>query len=223
MPIRSALGLKVGSIIDKTLGVIEHNVAPALAYVAGVAVLNGAIAYFTFGMTRIMDGLVIWLAGIAVGIVAAYLLVDAMVRRTGLRSRTDGDVFVAYCIMALLSTLGVLGGMILLVLPGLVFWARWIIAPPMLLARGGSGTKALGESWERTKGAEFAILIALLALLIGPVAIIIACSILFEPGDLVGIGISQLATGVTSMVSLAMGVAIYGLLESGQRTAGPAG
>ena len=222
MPIRSAASLKVGAIIDKTLGVIEHNIPPVLLCAAGLTVVNGAVAYFTQGMTRIADGLVIWVAGVAVGIVAAYLLVDAMVRRTGLRSRTEGDVFVAYCIMAILSTLGVLGGIVLLVIPGLVFWARWIIAAPTLIARGGSGTGALGESWERTRGAEFQILVALLALLIGPIAVIIACAVLFERADPVGIVISQFATSLTTVISLAMGVAIYGMLESQQDTPSPA-
>ena len=223
MPIRSAASLKVGAIIDKTLGVIEHNIPPVLLCAAGLTAVNGAVAYFTQGMTRIADGLVIWLAGVAVGIVAAYLLVDAMVRRTGLRSRTEGDVFVAYCIMAVLSTLGVLGGMILLVIPGLVFWARWIIAAPTLIARGGKGIQALGESWERTRGAEFQILVALLALLIGPIAVIVACAVLFEPADPVGIAISQFATSLTTVISLAMGVAIYGMLESQQDAPSPAG
>jgi hypothetical protein len=223
MPIRSAASLKIGTIIDKTLGVIEHNVMPVLLCVAGLTAVNATVAYFTVGMTRITDGLVIWFAGIAVGIVAAYLLVDAMIRRTGLRSRTEGDVFVAYCIMALLSTLGVIGGLILLVIPGLVFWARWIIAAPTLLARGGSGTRALGESWERTRGAEFQILVALLALLIGPIAVIVVCSMLFEPADPVGIGISQLASSLVSVISLAMGVAIYGVLESQSDVPSPAG
>ena len=43
--------------------------------------------------------------------------------------------------------------------------------------------KALGESWERTSGNEFQILGAALALLILPIAVMIACSILFEPGQ----------------------------------------
>ena len=81
MPIRSAASLKVGAIIDKTLGVIEHNIPPVLLCAAGLTVVNSAVAYFTQGMTRIADGLVIWVAGVAVGIVAAYLLVDAMIHR----------------------------------------------------------------------------------------------------------------------------------------------
>ena len=85
--------LKTGTIIDKTLAVIERSVTPVLAYVAGLTLVNGTITYFTRDMTRITDALVLGLAGIVVGIVAAYLLLEAAVRRTGLRSRTDGDVF----------------------------------------------------------------------------------------------------------------------------------
>ena len=69
--------LKIGTIIDKTLGVIERNVTPVLAYVAGLTVINGAITYFSRDMTRVTDALVLGIAGIAVGIVAAYLLLEA--------------------------------------------------------------------------------------------------------------------------------------------------
>jgi hypothetical protein len=44
----------------------------------------------------------------------------------------------------------------------------------------------LGESWERTSGAELQILGAMLALFILPISILIACSVLFKPEDLVG-------------------------------------
>ena len=207
--------LKTGTIIDKTLGVIEHSAMPVLGYVIGLTLINGTITYFTRDMTRITDALVLGIAGVAVGIVAAYLLLEAVVRRTGLRSRTEGDTFLPFCVMSILATLGVFAGFILLVIPGLVIMARWMLAGTLVIARGDGAKQALGESWERTRGAEFPILIALLALAIGPIVVMIASGFLFDPIDPVGIGISQLASSAMSAAIQMMGVALYGMIVGG--------
>ncbi len=204
--------LKIGTIIDKTLGVLELNVRPVLLFIAGLTLANGAITYFTRDMTRATDALVLAIAAFAIGIVASYLLLSAAVRRTGLGSRTADDTFLPYCLMSILAILGILGGLILLILPGLVIMARWMLAGTLVIARGDGAKQSLGESWERTRGAEFSILVALLALVIGPIAVSIACGIQFDPADPVGIGISQLASSATSAVIQMMGVALYGLI-----------
>ena len=215
--------LKIGTVVDKTLGVLELSVAPVLAFVVALTVINGAIGYFTRDMSRITDQLVLAAAGVAVSIVASYLLLTAIVQRTGLRSREQGDAFLPYCGMSILATLGIFGGLILLIIPGLVIMARWMLAGTLVIARGDGPRKALGESWERTSGAEFAILIALLALIIVPVAVMIACGVLFDPADPIGIGISQLASSGMSAVIQAMGVALYGLIIGAPASAGLAG
>ncbi len=222
MVIPAPRSVKIGTIIDKTLGVMEHGAVAALAYVVGLTAINAAVTYFSLDMTTPTDRLVIWLGQLVVGIVAAYLLIDALVRKTGLRSRTQQEVFPPYFALSILYTLGVIAGLILFILPGLLFMARWSIAQPILVARGDSPMKALGESWERTSGAEFQILVAVLALLVLPVAILIACGILFDPADPLGIVVTQLATSATSLVSLAAGVALYGLIGGATGAAGPA-
>ena len=213
--------LKIGTIIDKTLGVVELSAVPVLIYAVGLTLINGAVAYFALEMTAVTDQLVIGLANFAVGVVAAYLLLEAVVQRTGLRSRADGDVFVPFVVMSILATLGIIGGLILLVIPGLVIMARWSIAGPLVIARGDGATRALGESWERTRGAEWPILVAAFALLLPLIVVIVACGILFDPADPVGIGVAQLATSATSVVTQTMGVALYGLIVGSPAAAGP--
>ncbi|MBO9519262.1 MAG: glycerophosphoryl diester phosphodiesterase membrane domain-containing protein [Porphyrobacter sp.] len=219
MVMLTSRNLKIGTIIEKTLAVIEHCIMPVLIYAAGLTLINSAIGYFTVGMTQPMDQLVIALGKFVVGVVSAYLLFDILLRRTGLISRTEGDVFLPYVGLSILYTLGVTAGMILIIIPGLVIMARWIIAQPLLIARGDGIKQALGESWERTRGSEFTILGALFALLLPLIAVIIACTIMFDPADPVGIVVGQLATSATSVVSLAMGVAIYGLIIGRESTA----
>jgi hypothetical protein len=212
MVILTSRSLKIGTIIDKTLGVVEHGMKPTLIYVVGLTLINAAIGYYTVGMTAPMDQVVIGLGKVVVGVVTAYVLFDALLRRTGLISRTEGDVFLPYVGLSILYTLGVVAGMIAIVIPGLVIMARWMIAQPLLIGRGYGVRQALGESWERTRGSEFTILGAWFALALPLLAVVIACAILFDPADPIGIVITQLASSAMSVVSLAMGVAVYGLI-----------
>ncbi len=203
--------LKIGKIIDKTLGVVEHTATAALVYLAALSVVNVAVAYFTLEMIAPMQQLVIGLGKFVVGVAAAYFMLEAMVRKTGLHE-TDEETFLAYFGLSVLYTLGVLVGFILIIFPGLLVMARWSIAQPLLVARGEGVTKSLGESWERTRGNEFPILVAAFALILPLIAILIACSVMFEKENLIGIVVTQIATSATSVVSLAMGVALYGLI-----------
>ena len=192
--------LKVGTIIDKALAVVELNAKPVLVFVAVFTAVNIAITYMSLSLTAITEQAGVGLAKFAVAITAAYLLLDTMVRRTGLRTRTSADVFFPFIGLSILYILGVYAGFIALVLPGLVVMARWSIAQPLLVARGEGVTKSLGESWERTRGNEFPILVAAFALILPLIAILIACSALFEKENLIGIVVTQIATSATSIV-----------------------
>lgn len=204
--------LKTGAIIDKTLAVIERSVRPIAIYLVALTLVNGAIGYFAIGRTDPLDLLVIWIAGTAAGIAAGYLLLDAVIRGLGLEERGGKDVFFAFVGLSVVITLGFIAGLILLVIPGLIVMARWSFAAPLLVARATGIKEALAESWERTRGAEIAILVAALALLILPIAVIIVSGQLFEQGNLIGLGISTLATTATSVITTTMGVAIYGMI-----------
>jgi hypothetical protein len=223
MPIPTPRSLKIGAIIDATLGVIERCAKPALVYAVALTAINAAIKYLTVEMTAPMDQLVIGFGTFAVGVVAAYFLIDAMLGQTGLRERAEKDMFLPFVVLVILYTLGFVAGLILIVIPGLVIFARWSLAQPMLMAQGIGAKQALGESWARTSGAEFPILVAALALLAVPVAVIIACAVLFDPADPMGIVIAQLAGSATTIVSVAMGVALYRLLVGDAAAAARAG
>lgn len=206
--------LKIGKIIDKTFGVIEISAGPALVVVAILTAINIATTYFSLE-TSVTQQALLGLAKFVAGLVTGYVLLEIMIRKTGLRSRTQADVFFAYCALSVLYTLGFLLGFILFVFPAFFIMARWSIAAPMLIARGEGPMKSLGESWELTRGNEFSILAAILALFVLPIAITIACAMAFDPADLVGIAVAQLAAGVMSLLSIATGVALYGMIVGG--------
>lgn len=63
-----------------------------------------------------------------------------------------------------LGSLGILAGLVLLVLPGLYIAARWSISPPFVVVEGMSGRAALAASWRATKPAQWALLLAIVAI-----------------------------------------------------------
>lgn len=213
--------LKIGAIIDKTLAVVERCAMPALLYFVALTVLNGAIGYFALTMTAALQAIAFRLLTVVVGIVCAYLTLDSMVRRTGLRSRGDGDVFVTYLGMSLLSALGVFAGFILLIFPGLFIMARWSLAQPLVVARGDGVMQSLGESWERTKDNEFQILAVVLVFLIPTIVISLLCTFMLGRASVAGMIISQIASSASSVLALAMGVALYGLIVGSPKEVAP--
>ena len=215
--------LKIGKVIDKTLGVLELNAVPTLIFVLVLTAVSLPITYFSVGSTAPMQVLGGQLLQNVVAMVCGYFLLVAMVRRTGLQSRMGDDVFLPYIGLSLLATLAVMLGLIVLILPGLFLMIRWSIAQPLLVARGEGVMASLGESWDRTRGNEFSIFVAALALLVPLIVVIIGAGALFEKANLFGMAITQLATSGVSAALLAMGVALYGMIVGvGEASAAPA-
>jgi len=214
-------GLTAGKIIDKTLGVLELNAVPAALFVVALTALSVPVTWWGVGSLQPMRILGGQLLVAAAGVVCAYFLLVAALRRTGLYARTGGDAFLPYIGLSLLYTLGVMAGFIVIILPGLFIMARWSIAQPLLVGGGRGVMAALGESWERTKDREFQILGAWLALIVLPVIVLIGARALFGQEALTGIIVSQLASSTLSVVSLAWNVAIYGLIVSRDGAAEP--
>ena len=215
MAIAAPRDLKIGKIIDKTLGVIERTALPALIFVIVVTALCAPISWFTVGSlsaSRLAGG---ELLKAVIGIVAAYFLIVPMLRRAGLHTRSDADAFLPFIGLSVLSALGVLLGFIAFIIPGLFVMARWSIAQPLLVGRGTGVMESLGESWERTRGNEFSIIIAALALALAPIVVMIATAVFFEETSPVRIVVTQLASSAMSAIFLGMGVAIYGLMTGG--------
>ena len=225
MAISPARELKIGKIIDKTLGVLEVSAMPAAIFVLVLTAASLPITYVSVISKAPLTAAGGQLLQTVVGIVCSYFLLVVMVRRTGLQSRTGEDVFLPYIGLSILSALAVMLGVLALILPGLFLMVRWSIAQPVLLARGGGVMASLGESWERTRGNEFPIFVAALALLVPALAVIIAVSVFFEETSLVRMAVSQIASSAISAIFLAMGVALYGLIvgasEAGVPSDGP--
>jgi hypothetical protein len=221
MAIPAPRDLKIGKIVDKTLGVLEINALPALIFVVVLTAVSVPITYASVGSTALLQLAGGQLLRNAIGIVCGYFLLVAMIRRTGLQSRDGGDTLLPFIGQSIVASLAVMLGMIALFLPGLFLMARWSIAQPLLVARGDGVMASLGESWDRTKGNELSIFTAALAVLLPPIVVMIAAGIFFAPENLVGIVIAQLATSAVSLILLAMGVALYGLIVGNESVTSP--
>ena len=211
MAIAAHRELKIGAIIDKSLAVLERSAMPALVFFVALTAINGVIKYFTANASP-MSQLAASPLQIVIAVFFSYQLLKAMIDRTGLRSRGDKDVFLAYFGLTVLYGLAILVGFVLLILPALFLIARWSLAQLLVVARGEGVMKAFGESWERTSGNEFQIIIAALVLVIVPQGLSVVASVMFAKDSLLGIGISQALGSVGSVLGMAMGVALYGMM-----------
>jgi len=219
--------LKIGTIIDKTLGVLEINAATALIYLLALTAAGAAITLASIGSTDPTQVDPMHLVGgqvlrTLIATVAGYFLLGVMLRRTGLQSRTGGDTFLQYFGMSLLASLAVFLGMIFFVIPGIILMTRWSIGYPTLIARGGGIKASLGESWERTRGNEFSIIVAGIAVVLLPIVVIIAGGAFFGQNTLVGTLVSEFATSVINLTMMAMGTALFALLGGREAAAASA-
>jgi hypothetical protein len=212
MNIAPARELKTGQVIEATLDIVERCVVPAAAFVVGLALANGAIAWFGLHYTSIAQQVAMGVAGFVVAVVAAYLLFDVMLRKLGFIQPDADDVIVPYALLSILYSLAVGLGFLLIIFPGLYLMARWSVAQPLLIAQGKGVIASMKESWERTRGSEFAILVAILVLVVLPGVISMFAGIQFEPDDPIGIAITQRVSSIASMAGIAMGVALYRLI-----------
>lgn len=203
--------LKIGAIIDKTFSVLERAAVPALLFLVALSAVGGVIDYFTANASPLSQ-LAATPLRVVIGVFFAYLLLGAMVQRTGLRTRGDKDVFLTYFGLSVLYGLAVALGLVLLVLPALFLLARWSLAQPLVVARGEGVMKAFGESWERTSGNEFSIIVALLLLWLLPIALSIITGAMLPKDSLVGIAVKEVFQSAGSLTSLAMDVALYGMI-----------
>lgn len=212
MDIAPARELKTGRVIETTLDVVERCAIPAAIFVVVLTLLNGTMAFFGLTYTSIAQQVSLAVAGFVIAVVAAYLLIDAMLRQHGYIQPDADDVIVSYAVFSVIYSLAVGVGFLLIIFPGLYLMARWSVAQPLLIAQVKGPIAAMKDSWERTRGSEFAILVAILVLVVVPGVISLLAGTQFEPDDPIGIGITQLISSASSMLGIGMAVALYRLI-----------
>jgi hypothetical protein len=101
--------------------------------------------------------------GAAIGIIINSILQAATMRGAALASmgqpvdisdsyRWGMRRFGSVLLVAVLVGLGVLGGLILLIIPGIIFLVMWSVSIPSVVVEGKRGTEAMRRSWQLVRG-----------------------------------------------------------------------
>jgi hypothetical protein len=206
--------LDVGEILRETTVVLSSSAGAAAIYVVVLGAIGSAIDLYG-ASTNIVSTVTT--------VVGGFLLLRAMLLKSGLLEPGPAARFGAYFGLSLLSGLGILLGFIVLVVPGIVLIVRWLPAYAILLSEDTRVTEALSQSWDRTRSQFWPVLAAvLLVLVLGLVAAVIyAASDITSAVPLKAAMIAgNLALSLISAVFTALGVAVYRLLGARSDTLG---
>jgi hypothetical protein len=224
--------LKVGKIIDHTVDIVSRNATAALIYVVGLTVLGTAVEYVRaallptadplsgINMRNVLLGTLLQIGLALFTIIAVYFLAETMLRSAGFRAAGGTRRYLPFIGMSLIVSICSALGLLVFIVPGLIFMARWSIATPLFISGGNRAFEAMGGSWNATRGHEFPIIGATLALLILFYAVSIGAGLVRgNDASILLIVVSTIAGNIGAVISAALGVAIYGLLPIGQQTA----
>lgn len=192
-------GLSVGRVFSRGFGTITANPLPTL----GLAFLFGAVPNILFahfarlaGQTAVTElgpfaGAGIMVFSLVVSVVLAVVTQGALVRATVAHSEGRKSSFaesamaglrVAFplVLLAIVSSIGIALGFLLLLVPGVILYVIWSVAAPALVEERIGPLEALGRSRYLTSGARWTIfgvglvLIVLSWMLTGIMAVIIS-------------------------------------------------
>lgn len=193
--------LSIPRVIRRTFDVLRHQAGSLLVLslltVGLVAGLFGLLR--TIGVIADSNDPVASLRGAPgeniVGALASYLLAGGAVRAclAGLNGRRESagrlwsasaQYFRRAVLIGFLSGLGILLGCLLLIVPGLILWARWFVGIPAGVLEDRQVASALGRSADLTKGQRGAILLLIvigLLVLLAAVAVLSLLGVLLKP------------------------------------------
>lgn len=141
----------IGSIFGATFALLGRNTALIAAFVVAVSAISVTVNW-ALGAT--FGGIV---GGIA-SFVITYLLLHRLLLDEGVAevgpSVAGGFAFFG---ASLLAGIGAILGFVLLIVPGLILWARWSIVNVLVVGKGMPVSEAFSESWHMTKPGQWPI------------------------------------------------------------------
>lgn len=217
--------------MGETMDLLGSGVTYWLAFVAvvgGIGAVGGVLgltesASQMFGMNAgasvaLDEGpaaAIFQLVAAIVSVIATYFLVAKFLEMKGLLPDPSTRIW-AYVGLSILSTLGMIVGFLLLIVPGLILMVRWSASTGYLIGGREGITDALGASWRATEGKGWSIFGAGLVLLI---ILAMVGGVIGVIAGLIGIPaviaiVSGLGEAFGSAVFVAFTVAIYALVRS---------
>ncbi|WP_380875365.1 hypothetical protein ACFB49_04350 [Sphingomonas sp. DBB INV C78] len=194
--------ISTGSILKRTMLVLQGNLPLAAGAFAALTALSVAM-----DMLVGPDGRGNMLVSGLATVYAQYLITKTVMDAGGLDSAGAGEYraagFGAVFGVCFLSNLAIILGLLLLVVPGVFLAIRWFAAVPALIGEDSGVTRALGLSWERTKGYGGAIFGSLLVIYLPLIIAVIVA---------IGIGISAADAGMEESGGLAESLILNSLI-----------
>ncbi|VVT17702.1 hypothetical protein [Erythrobacter sp. EC-HK427] len=224
--------LTVREVVEGTIAKVQENMQMLVVFVLTLTVLGTALqgGFFFLGDGDIAGfeipsfvltafGISAGIAGIAlliVAIVASYLLWELLLRRAGYYPPDSERRFFRYVAQAILIGIGTGLGFMLLVIPGLIFGARWAAAPAFLIANKRGTIESMGDSWDMVSGNTTPVVLAYLT---GVAIIVVLGLVLNITGfGLVSIFFENLVSNIGTVLTIAMGVFLYDRLHGRSET-----
>lgn len=209
MNANDAVGTRLGQIIDEAVRLARAAWQTGVLY---VAVLSG-VGVLIDQLDEVGNAnLLFSVFSVALG----FLLTVQLLLKGGLVQGAMSNGIGSYFGLSILSALGIIIGFLLLVVPGIVLFVRWLPAYGYVLGEGEGVTDGLGKAWAQTGPHFWPIALALLV----PVGINIAALTGFVLGSdeagMVSLPLSLLANTAISVAGLAItaiGIASYALLR----------
>ena len=211
----AARSVGFGRIVDETNGLVRGHAA-----VLGATALGIGLGYTLLDWATLQSGetsgtaLLAIFGSLAVSIFLQYfiterLLSDRMQVDQPVRNRRYGSLFGAL----LLSSLAIIAGFFILVLPALYLAARWLTVTPHLVEGNLTAAEALSQSWKASAPSVPAFVVAIILVV---AAMLPGMGVLFLPeaeaggNTALGItGLSNLFLGFSSVFGWTIAVAAY--------------
>lgn len=213
----------VRGIITAVMDLMRDSSREVLIYTLGIGGLTALGVIFGVAETTAMSvgfgfsvdandgplaGLFELLVAVA-SVVAGYLLLSRYLAARG-RLRDDSNRFWPYLGLAILSTIGIVLGLILLIVPGIMLMVRWSAASGFVIGEQLGITDSLKASWDATKGHGWAIFLSALVMFVGILVVAAIIGAIFVAlNATAGAVVSALLEAAANAVALAFGIAIY--------------
>ncbi|MEM8936566.1 MAG: hypothetical protein AAGC77_09185 [Pseudomonadota bacterium] len=165
------MDFRIGDVVNRTFGSISRNFTTFFLLslvLVGVPTFITGLAQFgaTAPGTNLFGGAIVfaWIVGAVAGyILQGAIIHGAVVDFNGARASL-GDClstglkhFLPLVGIAILMTLGIAAGMLLLIIPGIILAIMWAVAIPAQVIENMGVLKSFGRSRELTKGSRWKI------------------------------------------------------------------
>lgn len=156
------------SLLRRTGALLRAHPLPGLA--AWLAMSGASIAIDRMGLGPGGD-----IFPSLVSTFAQFLLTSALLRRAGAHHAWgQPGRAAAFVVTGVVTGLAILFGTLLLILPGLYLYARWLVTMPLVIGEGCGVREAMRRSWRSMAGRVGPAMLAVAALLVPAVMLCVA-------------------------------------------------